>query len=259
LCLSTIIERLQQIYDEYNFEHAESDVFVLNSKLLMKKRELFDARVFVEKAITHANKVKWYSRVVECLGIKTKLAVISGNLESAEESIKTAEEIIKQMGKEAIYIDWYCLHLMGRFDFDVSMLENAIITGNQDKIRLYKTTALKSGKIAISYTRKKLAAERTESFKLMGRYYWLTRNQNKALKWWDKTIKEGLRLNARPELSRTYFEVAKRLLESQSKYKNLNGTDARGYLEKARKLFEEIGLDRDMDDLERLRTDNGID
>jgi class 3 adenylate cyclase/tetratricopeptide (TPR) repeat protein len=253
-----IIEYLQQIYEEYNFEHAESDVFALKSKLLMKKRAFFNARDVADQAIFHANKIKWYGRVIECLAIKTKLSVRSGNLEDAKEIIKTAQEVIKQMGKETIFIDWYCLHLMGRFDFDVSMLENALIAGKQDAVRLYRTTALKSGKAALSLTRKKVAAERTESYKLIGRYYWLTGKQDKAIKWWDKAIKEGERLNARPELSRTYFEVASRLLEPQSKYYHLNGTNAKGYLEKARKFFKEIGLERDMDDLEQLQADHGL-
>ena len=76
--------------------------------------------------------------------------------------------------------------------------------------------------------------------------------QGKALKWWDKAIKEGERLGARPDLSRTYFEVGKRLLEPQSKYKKLNGIDAKGYLEKARVMFEEMGLEHDLDELDRI-------
>jgi hypothetical protein len=90
---------------------------------------------------------------------------------------------------------------------------------------------------------------------MMGLYYWLINKQNKALKWWNKSIQEGERLGARPDLSRTYFEVGKRLLEPQSKYKELNGIDARGYFEKARVLFEEMGLEQDLDDLERLKSE----
>jgi tetratricopeptide (TPR) repeat protein len=253
-----IIERLQQIYEEYNFEHAESDVFALKSKLLMKKRALFNARDIADQAIFHANKIKWYGRVIECLAIKTKLSVMSSNLEDAREIIKTTQEVIKQVGKEAIFIDWYCQHLMAIFDYDLSMLENAIMTAEKDDVWLYRNTARKSGNAVLSLARKKVAAERTESFKLMGRYYWLTGKQEKALKWWNKAMKEGARLNARPDLSRTYFEVAKRLLEPQRSYKTLNGIDAKGYLEKAQSLFEAMGLDRDMDDLERVREDNGI-
>ena len=87
---------------------------------------------------------------------------------------------------------------------------------------------------------------------MVGEYYWLIGKQKKAIKWWDKSIQEGERLGARPDLSRTYFEVGKRLLEPQGKYKELNGIDARGYLEKARVLFEEMGLERDLDELDRI-------
>jgi hypothetical protein len=87
----------------------------------------------------------------------------------------------------------------------------------------------------------------------MGQYYWLVGKQTKAFKWFDKSIKEGERLGARPDLSRTYFAVGKRLLEPQSKYKQLNGIDAKGYLEKAEQLFKEMGLEHDLEELERLQ------
>jgi len=88
----------------------------------------------------------------------------------------------------------------------------------------------------------------------LGAHYWLIGKQDKALKWWDKSIQEGERLAARPDLSRTYFEVGKRLLEPESKYKKLNGIDAKGYLAKARNMFKEMGLERDLDELERINT-----
>jgi len=54
------------------------------------------------------------------------------------------------------------------------------------------------------------------------------------------------------DLARTYFEIGKRLTEPESKHKKLNGTDAKGYLEKARNLFKEMGLERDLKELERI-------
>ena len=48
------------------------------------------------------------------------------------------------------------------------------------------------------------------------------------------------------------------MLEPQSKYKELNGIEAKGYLEKAGILFEEMGLERDLDDLDRLKADYGL-
>ena len=46
------------------------------------------------------------------------------------------------------------------------------------------------------------------------------------------------------------------MLEPQSKYKELNGNDVRGYLEKARVLFEEMGMERDLDDLDKIASDS---
>ena len=98
----------------------------------------------------------------------------------------------------------------------------------------------------------KVAQHRTEAYRLMGIYYWLLKSQKKCLMWWNRSIREGERLGARLELSRTYFEVGKRLLEPESKYQKLNGIKAEEYLEKARVLFEEMNLQWDLDELSRV-------
>jgi len=54
------------------------------------------------------------------------------------------------------------------------------------------------------------------------------------------------------ELSRTYFEVGKRLLEDGSKQKKLNGIGVEEYLNKARNIFEDLGLQWDLEQLERF-------
>ncbi len=53
---------------------------------------------------------------------------------------------------------------------------------------------------------------------------------------------EDEKLGARPDLSRTYMEVGKRLQEQKTKYKHLNGITADEYLDKAEKLFQEMDL-----------------
>ena len=87
---------------------------------------------------------------------------------------------------------------------------------------------------------------------MIGRYYWLFGKQKKALRWYSKSSEEGQRLDARPELARTYFELGKRLQDPGSKYHYFNGLDAGGYLEKARSLFEQMGLEKDLEEMEKL-------
>ena len=253
----TIIEKLHRIYEDYNFEHAESDVFVLRTKSSMKKRELYDARNHVEKAIIHSYRTKWYGRIVECFGTKTRIEILYGNLDKARETIQEAEKLVGQVGKHTVFISWYCDHVMGMFLYNLSLLEDAILMNKRDDIYKLRRSALRSGKLALSYTRKKVATERTESFKLMGIYYWLMNKQKKALRWWRRSIQEGERLGAKIELSRTYFEIGRRLLEPKSKYKELDGIKAWDYLDKARDMFEEMGLQWDLDELEKLKIQLG--
>ena len=106
-------------------------------------------------------------------------------------------------------------------------------------------------KRAVKNSRKD-AFSKTATYKLMSVYYWLIGKQRKALKWWRKSIFVGERLEGRLELSRTYFEVGKRLLEPGSKHKSLNGMKAEEYLEKARAMFEEMDLQWDLDQLDRI-------
>ena len=86
----------------------------------------------------------------------------------------------------------------------------------------------------------------------MGRYYWHINSKTKALKWWDKAIIEGERLGARTELSRTYFEVGKHLSETKSGYRELNGIESDEYFKKARMMFEEMKLNRDLEKFDAI-------
>ena len=134
---------------------------------------------------------------------------------------------------------------------DLHYLEESIRSGNRKEIGKNRKNALKTGKKLLKTSRKYFNALK-ESLRLMGTLYWLTGKQKKALKWWNKSIKEAERLGARMELSRTYMEVGKCLLEPDSKYKELNGISAREYLEKARTLFKEMDMQWHLEELERI-------
>ena len=141
--------------------------------------------------------------------------------------------------------------MTARLFVELEQIKQAILLNKTEDIAQLRKSFHKTGKLALKNTRK-YAPYRTKVFRLMGEYYWHNGKQGKAFKWWKKAIKEGERLGARPGLSRTYFEVVRRLLETESKYKKLNGIDAKGYLEKARTLFEEMGLERDLHDLKEI-------
>jgi hypothetical protein len=139
---------------------------------------------------------------------------------------------------------------------DIQLLEEGIGGGSRTLVSERAKAALKSGKEAVKNSAG-YAAQRTECFRLMGVYYWLAESQRKALKWFDKSIKEGERLGALPDLARTYMETGRRLAEPGSKYKELNGIKAGEYLERAGAMFEEMNLQWDLEELEKVRSAHG--
>jgi tetratricopeptide (TPR) repeat protein len=142
-------------------------------------------------------------------------------------------------------------YLIAQFMMDIYLLKKAIVSDDRKNLSKLKKKAHHGGRRALNKL-KKYAVEWVKVLRLMGEYYWLIGKQNKALKWWDRAIKKGEELGARPDLSRTYFEVGKSMLEPNSKHKELNGITAEEYLDKARTLFVEMDLQWDLDELDKV-------
>jgi hypothetical protein len=246
-----ILKSLDNISNEYNFKHAKLDFYYLKSKLLMKKRELNGAKRYVKEGIILLDKIDLDIRKVEFLGLLSRILTLQ-NDDKAENYISEAVELVMKVGKQAILTNYYSDFLMGIFSHNLRLLEKNIISSENQVYAEYKKTAFKSGKQAVKHCRNKVSNDRTEAYRLMGTYYWITDHQRKALKWWKKSIEEGKRLIAKPELSRTYFEVGKRLSENRSEYKNLNGVKAIKYLEMSGTLFNDLNLRWDLEELDRV-------
>ena len=132
--------------------------------------------------------------------------------------------------------------------YNLKKLEDLTLTNSTKNISMFKTSALKSAKNVIRNCRK-VAADRTEAYRLVGTYYWLINKQSKAIRWWCKSIEEGKHLNARLELSRTFMTVGKCLAESGSSYKSLKNLSAEKHLKNASEMFKEMDLEWDLDKL----------
>jgi tetratricopeptide (TPR) repeat protein len=251
-----IANMLNSIGDEYGFTYAKLDFFCLNTKLCMKSRETDEGSKYADEAISLLDEINLDMRKVEILSMKSRLLILKNDLEDAEKTLEEIQNIIEKIGKNAILTNYYSDYLMAVFACNLARFENSVISDDEQSIYKFSWDALKSGKMAAKHCGKKVATDRTEAFNFLGRYYWLVNNQAKALKWWDKAITEGERLgartelsSARTELSRTYFEVGKRLRETKSGYKDLKGVQAGEFLKKAKMMFEELYLKRDLAEL----------
>ena len=170
------------------------------------------------------------------------------DVEEAEKSLRCADQI----RREVHTVPWQLsCFFRSRLEYDLYRLREAIENGNQVGVLEWKKKVIRSAKL-LSKIAVKVAQHRTDSCRLKGVYFWLIHEEKKALKCWHKAIEEGERLGARLDLSRAYFEVGKRLVEAGSGHKMRDEVKANEYLAKARALFEEMDLQWDLDELNRV-------
>ncbi|MEN8202411.1 MAG: AAA family ATPase, partial [Bacteroidota bacterium] len=180
--------------------------------------------------------------------IKVRAQVLLGKINDASETLQIAEELVSMDQFLPYFISWY---LSSQLLFQLYHLEDSLKHKSKREYKEYRKKALNAGKKAVKIC-KWVAYERVEVYRLMGTLYWLTGKQKKALKWWKRSIGEAEKLGARLELSRTYFEVGKRLGEPGSRYREMNGKSAESHLELAGLMFEEMDLEWDLMQLHRV-------
>jgi hypothetical protein len=251
--LKVVIDKLYEIGDTYDFDQSIIYARGLNVYYLLEERDMHGALSEAERGVSYARKKGIEISEIASLSRKAEVQCLAGDVEGAHDTISQASELYEK--KALVVMPYFIASYMAVcFFIEIEALKNAIASHASSDVAQIRKRAYNAGKAAVKNSRK-YAPYRVKILRLMGLYYWLIGKQGKALKWWGKSIQEGERLGARLDLSRTYFEVGKRLLEPQSKYKELNGINAQSYLEKARVMFEEMGLERDLDDLERLKAE----
>jgi len=245
-----IIDKLFDIAETYDYFQARLVALGLKSHLLLKSRDYFAAEKLADERFSLAGELGVTIAQLAALGHKIMIKAALDDIDAAAELIVWAEEMVAGCGR----LPPYCIarYRMGRFINDLSALKKVTGLGRFADVRILKKRAWSSGRVALENVRK-YAPSGTSVFKLMGDYYWLVEKQGKAMKCWSRAIADGERMGARPDLSRTCFEIGKRMLDPGSRYKKLNGITADGYLEKAEIMFAEMGLERDLEDLRQFR------
>jgi hypothetical protein len=135
---------------------------------------------------------------------------------------------------------------------DINGLEESLASGDQTSAPVLRKRAGRAQRVLLRLV-SKVAWERVEAFRLAGRLAWITGKRNRALRWFAKSIAEGERLGARPELARTYMEVGSRLTAKEAGPELLGGLDGVAYLEKARALFAALGFSAEIAEVATLQ------
>lgn len=246
------VEKLQKIGDHYNHDFAWSRSCMVASRLLLKCRELEAALREVEGGISFPGSVGGNLNLLNFTGTKANIQLLLGDIQGAAQSLERAREIVSKETRAAPF-QISSFHL-SQFLYDIYLLEKSIGANDRPKIKEFRKKAYLSGKTAVK-TADKYAPNQTETYRLLGVYYWLLGKRIKALTWFRKSMRKGDQLGAWPEYARTCMEIGKRLLEGDKRTDKPHRwviTQAKKYLEKARELFQEMELHQDLQELNRL-------
>jgi class 3 adenylate cyclase/tetratricopeptide (TPR) repeat protein len=242
------VARVAEIADAHDYDYARSCRYVGLTTLLLARRNLSTALIEAKNGILHETRIGQDLQTLKITGIMARVQIHQKDFEAAETSLLKAKQFALKEKRIAPY--YMSSYLMAQLMFDLHLLEK-VANNDKSMLKHKRTLAHKSCKAALANSRK-YAADRTETLRLIGCYHWLNGNQKRALSSWRKSISTGDLLGSLPELARTYVEIGKRLLESQSKYEKLNSITAEGYLEKARTCFKEMNLKWDLNELEKI-------
>lgn len=232
---------------DYNFAAVYADI--LKTQMLLNRFRLSEARLIVEQGIEFCRRYSVEVHLLMLFGLKAEILILLDDSNGANEAITQANLIANH--QKILILLFIAPYIIAQFVISIQKLKKTIESKDNNNLSAQKKQTLQCGKDALKKLRK-FAPYRTKTLRLMGDYFWLIGKQNKAFKWWDKAMKKGEALGARPDLSRTYFEIGKALTDPNCKYKEWQGLPAEEYLKKARVLFEEMDLQWDLDELDKV-------
>ena len=244
----SMVDRLNGLFDIYENDLSMLLKYLLNTGLLIECRKLHEALNETRKGIDFGGKIRLGSILIEMYSRKAYVHVLMGDIDDAKKSLDLADEVRRDTDTVPWQLSDFC---RGQCEYHLYQLRESITAGSKSDTSNYRKKMDKSSMSLLKLTQK-VGQYRTDSYRLRGVYYWLSNRQKKACKWWQSAIEVGEHLGARIELSRTYFEIGKRLLEPDSKYTKLGGIKAEEYLLKAKVLFKEMNLRWDLEKLDRV-------
>lgn len=243
------LDEVVEISEIYDYDYGRLARYTHGTLYFYKFRELDQALVRSDESINFIRKTLGNKPgLLMSYSLKIRVQILSGNIKGAFESMKIADELASSDTYVPYFLTFYATT---RFMLNLYIMEEALKKGDKLQFKRYKSITFRSGKKAVKVC-SQAAFERTETYRLMGIYFWLTGQEKNALKWLARSIREAEKLGAKLELSRTYLEAGIRLSEEKSKKHVLNGISPEEYLEKARDLFSEMNLKWDLVELERI-------
>jgi tetratricopeptide (TPR) repeat protein len=232
--VTDLLKILDEIGEKFDHHYAKGVRYFALAKLFMKYGDLEMANIISDQDINFLTRIDDVTHLPRSYALRAEIQIRMGDIAGAEKSLATIKKFNVAMPVPLYTYEYY----LSSFIFDVYQIQKYSDINDSHSIANIKKIAKRSGKKAINMSRK-VAPCQPEVFKQMGLYYWLIGHPKMAIKWWSKAIKVAEQQGARINLSSIYHEVGKRLSKENNEYK-LNGFDGIEYLERSKKIFQEI-------------------
>jgi tetratricopeptide (TPR) repeat protein len=236
-----ILKRLKTVADEFDSEHTTAQYYRIKVVAAYKFRKMELSVSDATKGIEFTSNTGHLAMLQIIYCMRSMNAAISDDLETARSDMKEVEKLMPAFKKIKI---WYSTYFLAK-----AYLLTEELRRNPEDIYI-KKTLIRTCRSAIKQSAM-VPNNLIESYRITGNALWLTGQKKNAIKHYRKSIQAGEKVNGRLELSRTFFELGKRLLSNgqSQKVKGLSGQD---YIDKAHRLFTEMNLTYDLKELERF-------
>jgi tetratricopeptide (TPR) repeat protein len=198
---ATLIDRIARIGDDYGYDFVLGNVYFMSAFLAQQCGETADALRHIDR---YHRQFTLEALNLLALGQRARIAHAAGDVVAAEAACDEAQDLAGRLGQQAAPYH-IAPYRIARFLLDVDALEHADRPGAAE-VR----AARQSGRAAVRIAGR-IARERPEALKLMGRYFAVQGKARKARAWYGRAMQEAQRMGARPELARIYLEAAERI------------------------------------------------
>jgi len=234
------VQQIRGLITDYGYNFAETNQLAMTAFIALEQRRLDDALRAIDEYLERPEELM----NLLGLGTKAKIQVLGGSMEDARQTLDRAGELVERIGiAPPFHVGAYRLSSLL---YDVVELERAVAAGDGARAKGLRKRARADAGPAIKVAAS-MARHRTEANRLMGSYQWIIGARGRAAKWWERSLREGERLGAWPEVGRTHLEVARRLASADGKLETIAGGNAASHLEHASEIFLRLGLASDLD------------
>jgi len=244
-----IVRRLQAVGEEYHNDFSLLVKYFLNTNLLMERGRFRDALQEAEAGIAFLKRTGFERSLIELYACKAWVHLQQGEPREAGEALEHADRIRLEVHPVPIQVSGF--H-RSRFGYDLHRLEAALRAGDGRAASACGKRTARSGRELLR-TSRRAARHLVEAGRLLGAYHWMTGRPRKAARWWGWALQKGESMDARLPVSRLCLDMGRRLTAPGSPCREVAGLRGEAYLERAGRLFREMGLSRDARELDRLR------